>query len=187
MPSPRTIAGFFVRLFLVYGLLVVPWPELKAGYASLYRAVATAVFGSLIPGGAVRFEPMLDPYSKYDTDLHFLNTRSGARQRAAISTRDPAYFQTIFLVSLVLATPLPWRRRWWALVSGLTLVHGVIFCTVLVMLLYGFTRPQLALLAPGPPWGSLLSVAHRLAAGDTVGLLCVPVFIWILVAFRGAD
>lgn len=67
------------------------------------------------------------------------------------------------------------------------MVHAFIFCKVLVTLLYGFTRPQVALLAPVAPWDTLLSVAHRLAIGDTVTSLLVPVFIWMLVAFARRD
>lgn len=184
MPSRKQIAGFFVRLILVYGVLVAPWPGVKSGYASLYRSVATTVFRTMIPGGIVRFEPMSDPYRKFDTNIQFLNTRSGARQTAITSSRDPAFFQTIFLISLILATPLPWRRRGWAMVVGLMLLHVFIFGKVLITLLYGFTRPQMALFAPAPIWKTLLSVANRIVVGDLLALLFVPLLIWIVVSFR---
>ncbi len=187
MPSRKQIAGFFVRLILVYGFLVAPWPGVKSGYATLYRSAATTLFRTMIPGGVVHFEPMSDPYRKFDTNIQFLNTRSGARQTAVTSSRDPAFFQTIFLISLVLATPLPWRRRGLAMAAGLALLHVFIFGKVLITLLYGFSRPQIALLAPAPIWKTMLSVANRVVVGDLLALLFVPLLIWVLVSFWGVE
>ncbi len=187
MPKRRIIVGFFLRLFLLYGFLVIPWSVVKACYGSFYRVAATDIFGSLIPGGTVRYERMSEPRGGYDTHIFYMNTRTGAWQTAVASSRDPAYFQTIFLISLVLATPVPWRRRGWALVAGLALVQGFIFLKVFVTLLYGFSRPQVAVLDPAPLLRLWLSAANRILVADLVALLLVPVFIWMLVTFRATD
>jgi hypothetical protein len=187
MLSFRRIGGFFGRVLLIYGLFVVSWAGIKADYAALYSGGWNLVFRSLIPGGSVRFHATPPPTGKHDTYIDFVNLRSGARGTLTTSSRDPAYLQTAFLVSLVLATPLPWRRRLWALVGGLILVHALIAGRLLVTVLHEFSRAQFSLLAPGPPWNKVLSVANRLAVGDVVMLLMLPVFIWILVCFRQSD
>jgi len=187
MRSGRPIGGFFARLLLLYILLVIPWPGLKPTYARCYSSVATLVFGSLVPGGAVRFTPMPEPMKGYDVRMDLVNLRTSATQTAMVSSRDPAYFQTAFLVSLILATPLPWRRRLKSLVVGIVAVHAFMFLRVLLTILHGFARGRVGLLSPDPPWDTILSVLARVALADIVSLLMVPVLIWILITFRQAD
>ncbi len=187
MLSRRLIGGFFLRLLPLYVLLVLPWPGLKQTYSYCYGVVATVVFGSLVPGGSVRFEPLSEHIKGYDVKMHLVNRRTGATQIALTSSRDPAYFQTAFLVSLILATPLPWRRRLNSLLVGTALVHLAIFVKVLLTVLHGFTRDRVALLSPDPPWDAVLSALTRVAVADIVSLLTIPVMIWILVSFRQED
>ncbi len=187
MLSRRLIGGFVLRLLPLYVLLVIPWPGLGPIYASCYSAAASLVFGSLIPGGSVRFERMPKPEKGYDTKVHFVNLSTGATISAISSSRDPAYFQTAFLVSLILATPLPWRRRLGSLLAGLALVHLAIFLKVLLTVLHGFSQDRVALLSPDAPWDTILSALTRVAVADIVSLLTIPVLIWILVSFRQAD
>ncbi len=187
MLSRRLIVGFFLRLLPLYVLFVIPWPGLKQTYAHCYGAVATVVFGSLVPGGSVRFEPMSKPMKGYDVEMHLVNVGTDAKQAALVSSRDPAYFQTAFLVSLILATPLPWRRRLMSLLAGTALVHLAIFFKVLLTVLHGFSLDRVALLSPDPPWDTVLSALNRVAVADIVSLLTIPVMIWILVSFRQAD
>jgi|SRR3972149_774246 len=183
----RRIAGFFCRLFLIYGFLVAPWPGINAGYAALFSAGGNQVFRSIVPGGSVRFHPVPPPAGKFDTHVHLANLRSGGTMMYKISSRDPAYLQTTLLTSLVLATPLPWRRRLWALLLGMILVNVAIVCKLLVTVLHGFSSTRVALLDPSPPWDKVLAVAYDFAVGDVVMLLMLPVFIWILVCFRQSD
>lgn len=183
----RRIAGFFCRLLVIYGLLVIPWPGVKAAYVALNSGGGNLIFRSLIPGGRVVFHPVPPPAGKFDTHIYFLNLQSGATGMVPTSGRDPAYVQTVFLVSLVLATPLPWRRRLWALLWGLILVNMAIACRLLICVLHEFSSARLSLLAPGPPWENLLQRAYDFTGGDVVMMLMLPVFIWILVSFRRDD
>ena len=183
----RLIAGFFCRLLVIYALLAIPWPGIKAGYAAIFRAGGNLIFGSLVSGGSVHFHPMLEPQDKFDTHIHFVNLRSGEKKKLLTSSRNPGYLQTAFLVSLVLATPVPWRRRLWALLWGLIPLNMAIAGRLLVRVLYMFSSARLSLLAPGPPWENVLQRANDFAAGDVVMMLMLPVFIWILVSFRRDD
>ncbi len=187
MLPPRRIAGFFCRLLVIYGLLVIPWPGIKAAYAALYSGSGNLFFGSLVSGGSVRFHPMSPPKGKFDTHIHLVNLRSAAKETVITSSRIPGYLPTAFLVSLVLATPLPWRRRLWALLCGLLLVNAGVVCKLFVTVLHRFSSTGLSLLAPAPLWKKLLRLANDFAEGDVVMLLMLPVFIWILVSFRGDD
>lgn len=183
----RQIAAFFIRLLVIYGLLLILWPGVKPTYAGIFSAQGNLVFRSLIPRGPVYLRPMVPPSAGvFDTEIHLLNLRSGAGGMIPASSRR-AYAQTILLVSLVLATPLPWWRRFTALVWGLILVDVAITCKLFVAVLHGFSDSHVRLLVPAPPWDRILPLANQLVANDIVTLFIVPVFIWILVTFRRTD
>ena len=38
----QLLPGFVARLFLIYALMIAPWPGLEAGYAALYRSGSNA-------------------------------------------------------------------------------------------------------------------------------------------------
>ena len=187
MLTPKRIIGFVLRLVVIYGLLVIPWPGIKGAYAALYSAGANFAYKSVLAGGLVRFHPVEPPGAKYDTHIHYSNLASGAKSTFKTSSRDPAYLQTAFLVSLVLATTLSWRRRILASLYGLMLLHIAIYGKVLITVLYGASRHKVAILDPSPTWERVLVIANRFASQDVVMLLIIPVLIWFLVTFRAWD
>ena len=187
MSPSRRIAGFFVRLFVIYGLLAIPWPGLRLGYASLYCDVGNLIFGSFMPGGSVHFHPMIPPTVKNDTNIECANLETGALVTLITGSRNSAYLPTAFLVSLVLATPVPWQRRAWALLWGLMLMTVFVASCQLVCVLYAFNRPCLSLISVGPRWSQALETLFEAAQGDAVTWLAVAALIWVLVTFRRSD
>ena len=182
----RRIAGFFARLVAIYALLVIAWPGIKTAYAVVYSAGGNLVFQTLMPWSSIRFHPRVDPTGQFDTRINFANKRTGAEGWILASSRNCGYLQTAFLVSLVLATSLPWRRRLWALLWGLILVNVAVACKLLVILLAGFSHGGFLLKLP-PAWEKVLEVGYHLASNDLASLWPVSVFIWILVSFRRTD
>lgn len=187
MGVPRQIVGFGCRLLLIYGALVALLPVLSPVYAVFYSAGGNLIFQSSVPGGYVHIHPLLEPTALQDTHIHAINRRTGGITRVTTDSRKPGYLPTAFLVSLVLATPLPWRRRLWALASGLILVNVFIAWELLVMVLDAFSIPGSSLWGPAPPWDTALAVALLIASRDVVTWFMVPALIWILVSFRQTD
>jgi hypothetical protein len=189
MLSVKQTYGFFVRLVLLYGLLVMPWPGLLASYAAGYGAVGNAIFGSFGRDGVVRFEPLAAGREKMDTEISIGNLRTRPPpKRAEHSARLTGYLPTAEVVALILATPIAWRRRWKALLWGLLLVHGLIALRVTILLLYGFSGDHpCALYSPGPFWSNVLTKMYSLCAVWVSFTFVAPIFIWILVTFRRID
>ena len=189
MLSVKQTYGFFVRLVLLYGLLAVPWPGLRAIYAAGYRAVGNALFGSFGRDGAVRFRPLTQGREQADTAIDLANRRrTQSTATMGHSARLIGYLPTAEVVALILATPIAWRRRWKALLWGLLLVHGLIALRVTILLLYGFSSDQpCALYSPGPFWSDVLTKAYSLGAVWVSFTFVAPIFIWLLVTFRRID
>ena len=159
MLPPKQIAWFLVRLVLLYAVFIAPWPVVPEAYAAAYRAVSNVVFGSFGSEGVVQFRKPQGP-SDMDTELAIRKRSSPVMGTTEHSARFMGYVPTAFVVSLILATPLPWSRRGKALLWAMLLVHGFIAIRLLIVLLYWFSGDSpWCLYQPGPFWSSVL---HRL-------------------------
>lgn len=187
MLPPKQIAARFCLVGLLYGLMVLPWPGVRAGYAAFFRAGGNGIYPSLIPGGTVKLHPLREPKGQLDTVMVLRNLRSSKERRFMTSSQKPGYLSTALVVALVLATPLPWRRRLWALLWGLILVTGFVACVTFVIVLYPFRAGGLALFGPPAPWDSVLAVCYTVATSSVVTWFIAPIFLWGLVCFQRSD
>ncbi len=117
-------------LFLVfYALFMAPWPGLRSAYASFYRKTASILFQSFgAPDVAVRFYPMAQQH--FDIKVVFLDLKKRDADGNAIpfkmkgiTSRYSSYMFVAFAVAMILATPVPWKRRALALPLGLIFMH----------------------------------------------------------------
>lgn len=187
--SPRKlIAWFFVRLVVLYALLMVTWPGVEETYARAFRWCGTKLLGDFGSRGVVWLVPGPRSDLTHDTDLFVQNRETGAGLGLGVSSRYVAYLPTAFLISLIVATPLSVRRRAWALLWGLLVVHGVAVMELIIVAVYGFSLGS-------PPvmyhlsdfWGRTLAATVQIIGVSPFTWLVVPTFIWVLVTFRHGD
>ncbi len=188
----KRIISFFCLFVLVYGLLIAPWPGLGTAYSKLYRAEASFLFGSFGPTGVVCFRESHNSDYVINVDLYNRARRDKDGKVVGLRTshdiREDGYIYTVFMVALILATPISWKRKGWALFWGLIFIHCFIALKLAFRLLYAFNNePQLSLFVLNPFWKCLLATAHgEFAVSVTFGFI-VCFFIWILVSFRRED
>jgi hypothetical protein len=138
----------------------------------------------------VRFQGS-PPGKPLDTEIVLLDPGAGrgagaVRERIlGLDSRGVGWIPTALLLSLILATPVAWRRRARALCIGMPLVHGYIVSTAAVYIWSESLRFQ-----PGPagtgPGGFLGWIAGALEETLVVQLgasFVVPAMIWILLTF----
>ena len=188
MRPRRAIARFFLLLAFFYALLMMPWPGLQNAYARVFESGAESLFGSFGPDGLVRFVPSPAATGRTHTDILLSNRRTGANGWARFSSRAAGYAPAAFLIALALSTPLPLRRKVWALLLGMLLLHAFIALKLLLTIthLFSVDRP-VALFNLSEFWREILRGAVRLVAFAPFFSLVVPTFIWILVTFRRDD
>jgi hypothetical protein len=185
----QRLALFFVRLVVLYALLIAPWPGLRAGYAGLFRAGTAVLFGSFGSDGQVQVEPLPDGEGGNDVRLLCGNRRvPGVYARASCNSVLAGYFPTAFVVALVLATPLPWSRRWKALLWGLLLINAFVAGRVAVILVQVFDGDHdVALYQMSDFWRSVVDeVAANLVLAPASHFV-LPLLVWIVVSLRGSD
>lgn len=188
----RQVIRFLCLFLLVYGLLMAPWPGLKAAYLELYKVGAVLVFKSFESIGVVRLDEPTD--AKYDMKIVFYDRDQigpdGKMVHLAFmhhSSRRTGYIFIAFLTALILATPIGWRRRGWALLWGMILLHGFIIFILAAWILRGFNSEAVSLLVLSPFWQRVLLLTVYVFVHNLTFGFVVCVFIWILVSFRRED
>ncbi len=189
--TPKGAIRFSCLFLLAFGLMMAPWPRLGRAYTKFYSASAGFLFGSFGPTGIVTFEPLHD--SEYDLHVTLYNqARTGPDgDKVAIQTRHSSrhagYMYVAFLAALILATPIPPRRKAWALFLGIILIHGLVALQLAIRILHAFHSRPLSMFVMSTFSKRVLSICHQAFAVNVTFGFVVCVFIWILVSFRRRD
>ncbi len=192
MRPRKLIAGFLWRFALLFGLLIVPWPGFNAAYGRYFRALGQLVFARDSGRRLVHFEPVPPQLA------HVLDTRIALANRdqpdrhgtipgryLELDTRGVGWVPTALVVALVLATPVPWRRRSLALLLGLLAVHGFVLFSVAVYIWNN--SAELSLLTLSPFWKQTAEGLEETLITQLGASFVVPVLIWIPVTLRRQD
>jgi hypothetical protein len=194
----RQIAGFGFRFAVLYAVLMAPWPGLSEAYGSFFRVVVQIAVVSADPersvvvapaGRSPRADtgPMLDTHilARIPSALH--DSKAGVLESAR-SSRYTGYLPTVLAMALILATPLPWKRRAAALCGGTLLVTLFVACMPGIQFYAMFDRQDNHLVFEYIPWlyPHWKMLVHGLAKVSrwATPYYLVPILIWVFVAFR---
>ncbi len=187
MGHNRAVITFFGRLILFYGLLIAPWPGVKSGFVSLYVACGDAIFGSVVREGTVHFHPMDDPVVRYDIRMAITVERTGYTHKVDLRSRHMAYIPLAVLTALVLATPMPWPKKFGNLVLGLIVVMMIILGRHVLLVLFLCAQPAVDLLGPVYNRNMIMLLTKYLGGEDIVTSMAGSFLVWLLVCFRARD
>jgi hypothetical protein len=195
MPKLKATLVFAAWFGLIYGLLIAPWPEAKPLYAHYFRGLGQRVLESNSGRRLLRFEPLDDPGHKwppnFDTGIILANRDlldaggNGQKFMLAVDAWQMGWAPTAFLVALTMATPIPWRRKRWALFWGWFWVQGFIVLTLGIFIWNESTRLYLVTLTPF--WKGIANQVEELALSPVGPSFFASALIWMLVAFRRQD
>ena len=140
--SAKQIIGPLLLFVLIFGLLVFPWPGWNALYGSYFRTLGEAAFSRPDDQRVVLFEPhsVQHGFSTLEYAHDVGQPHAGRQQRPwARQTNHIGHARSIgwtpptaLTIALILATPIPWRQRAWALLWGLLLIHAFILFSLQV-------------------------------------------------------
>jgi hypothetical protein len=176
------------RLLLFYGLFVVPRPLVAHHYAALFREGANGLIGPSREGLVIRFRSMETDVRGRDVQLFLQQVDTSRFWTTPISSRMQGYLPTAEVLALILATPIPWKRRLWALIGGVLIVHVFIAVRVLSAIAYSLNTAQLGTFSDlSPFWRDVVFKIDEILTTVPTTTFVVPVFVWILVTFRRGD
>lgn len=189
--TPKGIIRFLCLFLLAFGLLMAPWPRLGRAYTRFYCTGAAFLFGSFGPTGTVAFEPLHDTEYDLHVTLYHRAHMDPDGDVIAIQTRHSSrhagYMYAAFLAALILATPIPVRRKVWALLFGMILIHGLVALQLALRLLHAFNNGPFSMFELNAFFRRVLSISNQAFAVNVTFGFIVCVFIWILVSFRRRD
>ena len=191
--SPRkTVAAFFIKVIILYALLMIPWPGVREGYGYVYRACGNKFFRTFGSTGRVYFAP-ISPAPKgkdaKDTSVTLENIQArGARGTMDMNSRLMGYLPTVFAAALILATPVPWKRQLWALLWGVLLMSAFAGLELALRLIDAFSdKNVLAVFSLGPAAKTMVVILLKVLGMSPVTAYIAPIFVWVLVTFRRGD
>lgn len=213
MLPPRGLGRFFLlslAIFLALAALRVPldrayayvfrgagnvlftgfwfWPEAKVRFLDPRAPDRIAQINELIQGELPADYTPLRAEGVQDTLMILMNRSAPGSIGQLCTSSRLAYWPTAMLMALVLATPLSWSRKGWALLWGLLLIHAFVALRLtLTLSAGGFAVPDkaYALFHPGAFWQRVLSGARTVLSDNPTVSFVAPVFIWFLVALPG--
>jgi hypothetical protein len=157
-------------------------------YATAFRAMGDTLFGSFGSQARCEFLEVEPDDRRTDTEIKMTNLRAAKWQKRRVSSRMMGYVPAALVTALALATPIPWRRRAWALILGLLFVHLFVALALGISILHAFCglegTSEIAVWSLGPIASLALSFAFTVFVAYSAGQFVVPVIIWALVTFR---
>ncbi len=182
---------FLVKATLLYTIFILLTPVLDGIYESAYRACGTFLYGRILKTGYVLYQPGKEKqftHISIANSLHVHPDGTTAVAKDDINTREQGYLDTILLISLVLASPVPWKRRLFSLFSGIILLSGFVMLKLWLHLLawcehYSF----LSLLNVTEASKNLIIISHDILYPMIYPSLFFVVALWMLFTFRKDD
>lgn len=187
MPPRKGVARFLARLVLTYALLVVAPPLLQPACVPLYRFGGELLFGAFGSDGVVQFRPHpID--GDYNNTAVIVSNRliPGATAAMQSSSRYIWYLPATTLGALIVATPLPWRRRCTALLWRIPLLGVFAAFRLGTGLLNAFSDDTPFRTVVLSRWlkQTLLFLVKAFWASRFTCTLVVPAVIWFIVTHR---
>jgi hypothetical protein len=198
MPRPdfKPVLRFLCWFIPVYALLIAPWPGSRDLYSSYLRSVARLVLAENNSRRILRFEevPLAKRNHTLDTRITVANRQqldasgSGRAVMLDLDSHGIGWVPTALLIALIVATPVTWTRRTWALLWGLLALHAVILVSIQVYIWnQSDTTSGLDLIVLTPFWKTIVSGLEETLVTQLGASFAIPVLIWILATFRVED
>jgi hypothetical protein len=189
MPSLRPVYFFVLKVAIVYGLFLIPWPGAITAYRAAFCFGGNIFFRTLGGTGRVYLSPIEQTItSDKDVSARLENIETRATGIMEINSRLMGYLPTGFTIALIAAAPVPRKRRAFALLWGTALISVFVGVLLGLRLVNVFSNSDaMAVYAFGSFWKGMVVVLLKVLALSPVTAYIAPVVIWALVCFRRED
>jgi hypothetical protein len=191
MKSKRTILKFIIIAALIFGVFAIRLSWTDHVYGKFYRATGELFFSHIAGNGFVRFSSTEDPdLTKINTGNIELKAPGGGykTQAVKISTRNHGYLPTLLLFALIIASPVPIKRKLFAILAGFILIMAWIIVKQWIHILYIISEnPWLDLYNLSSSKQKIVSYLYEGFVFSLTPSYSFVVIIWFLVTFRKED
>ena len=191
MLQSKTLLLFLLKAVIIYTVLCAPISYYDRAYGVFYRSIAGFTFETFNGTGFAMFREMDDPAMTHLLIGNYALVKpdkTTVTLERFINTRYLGFIPTILLVSLVLASPVPWKRRAVALAAGfLVITLLVIFKQWIALLWHSEQNSWLQLSTFTGFREKLFKYSYHIICVSSSTLLYFVVAVWLLVTFRVDD
>ena len=198
MLKTQPILRFLLGFILAYAGLLIIFSFAEHQFAAHYQAMGKAAFEKFGNKGIVQFSSRADNDSNYKltTKIILFNRDQviAARQSGQASVLGAELYLSswyngvlpmVLLISLILASPVPWKRKLIAILVGLLVIYLFILLKMHLAIANEYLNtPSLGIL---PSHSKLVKTTYEMLVANIETTFIIPVFIWILVTFRKKD
>ncbi len=183
---------FFTVALALFALLDLAWrglPFVQDGYAAMYRTTGNLFFSRIGANRFVTFRAKPRDAETLDTETEFgkLAPPTSIPGPESSSLRQ-GYLSVAALAAMILATPVPRRRRLIALPVGLVIIQAYVAFRLGLMVLHWFAQPTpVRCFELSAFWHEALALLRRAIWDSPAGALFMPPLIWALVCIRRND
>ncbi len=184
MPAIKHVTWFFLKICAIYAFFFLV--NCEGIYSAAFRACGNAAYENMGNGGRIRLVKAPPEIKDFDIQVKLMNTKiAGARGTMEIATRKTGYLPAALTIALILATPIPFKRRLIALAIALAIME----CFVLFQFYLRFVE---ILSQPGPlqvynlssfMMGVVTILVKSLSLTPVTSYI-IPVVIWAMVILR---
>ena len=176
---------------MIYVFLTAPFPFYDGMYGKIYRSCGSLFFDRFHGNGIARFsEGSEKKVTRIDIGNITQMDANGQLKTVWVNTetRGFGYLPTVLLISLVIASPVPWRRKIIALVVGVILVTLLVMFRLWLQILYLCEQfPWLNLYDFGETQKKIIEFIYQAVVIPINMVLYFVIIIWLLVTFRKED
>lgn len=97
------------------------------------------------------------------------------------------YAPTALVLSLILATPLPWRQRGYALIWGFAISQVYVAIRLVIWMLSASIGAEFGWITPGASLHTVFRVVYTVITNSMAGAYIIPIFLWMAVIVAGND
>jgi|GEM_PF-1772236 len=175
----KTAFRFFGVFMVGFVTLLATWAIWGSAYGTLFRGAGDAMaFGS--GSWTVKYLQKRDEDPNHDTQVLLLNPNKHLKRSVSLSSRRMAYMPTVFLLALIIATPIPRPRKPIAILWCFVGVHLYIASRLALV-------PATYITEPGAESEqTFLTTLNWVLSGSYAGWALVPLVIWLLVTLTYA-
>jgi hypothetical protein len=177
----------WTRIALFFGffaVLVAPWPGFDDAYGAWIRNLGAATLSWDRQDTAIHFEAVVRNKSRpLDTRIvlvdkgHLLPDGKRRATFLDLDMRGIGWVPTAFCTALILATPVPWKRRGRALAWGFCCMHAFILFSLWVHIME----------YSGGRRGPLMSGLDETLINQIGSGFFAAALVWVVVMFRPED
>lgn len=190
MLPTKPLLLFLLKAAIIYALLSTPISLYDEMYGTYYRACANKLFHRFHGNGVAWFS---EGNGKFATLINVANKLSVGSDNqtdilvAAVDTRW-GYHPTILIITLILSSPVPLKRKTIAMASGIILVTGMVMIKQWIDIMYLCEKNKWLKLYDFSESNKKVLEKIYIEYVDSVSpALLFVVAIWILVTFRKDD